>query len=65
MDDNGYVLKELKVLCEPDKLRGFSPLPLSIVIESWYWAYRMLSERHEVVKPNADKGNSFGQGEDG
>ncbi|MEM0146751.1 MAG: hypothetical protein QW837_07165 [Conexivisphaerales archaeon] len=54
----------MKVLCDPDKLRGFSDsLPLSIVIESsstWYWAYRMLSERHEVVKPDADKGNSFG-----
>ena len=58
VDDNGYVLKELKVLCEPDKLRGFSnslPLRSSIVIESsstWYWAYRMLSERHEVVLSN-------------
>ncbi|MEM3197580.1 MAG: hypothetical protein QXG99_07905 [Conexivisphaerales archaeon] len=55
------MLKELKMLCEPDKLRRFSDsLPLSIVIESWYWAYRMLSERHEiscVAKPNADKGH--------
>ncbi|MEM4092683.1 MAG: hypothetical protein QW837_06510 [Conexivisphaerales archaeon] len=61
MDDNGYALEELKMLYEPDKLRRFSDsLPLSIVIESWYWAYRMLSERHEiscVAKPNADKGH--------
>ncbi|MEM4093211.1 MAG: hypothetical protein QW837_09255 [Conexivisphaerales archaeon] len=50
---------------EPGKLRGFSDsLQLSIVIESWYWAYRMLSERHEVVKLDADKGHSFGQGEE-
>ncbi|MEM0097683.1 MAG: hypothetical protein QXT35_01930 [Conexivisphaerales archaeon] len=31
------------------------------MIESWYWRYRMLAERHGVVKPVADKGNSFGQ----
>ncbi|MEM0123388.1 MAG: hypothetical protein QXI38_02650 [Conexivisphaerales archaeon] len=46
-------------MCEPDKLRRFSDsLPFSRVIDSWYWAYRMLSERHEVVKPCADKSNS-------
>ncbi|MEM3631577.1 MAG: hypothetical protein QXY52_01855 [Conexivisphaerales archaeon] len=31
------------------------------MIESWYWRYRMLSERHEVVLPNLMQTNSFGQ----
>ncbi|MEM0123043.1 MAG: hypothetical protein QXI38_00890 [Conexivisphaerales archaeon] len=34
---------------------------MSIVIESWYWRYRMLSERHEVVLSNLMQTNSFGQ----
>ncbi|MEM3487859.1 MAG: hypothetical protein QW191_06305 [Conexivisphaerales archaeon] len=51
------MLKELKVLCEPDKIVFRITQVRSSGIEL-YWAYRMLSERHEVVKPIADKSNS-------
>ena len=53
MDENGTVLKS-----EPDSLRNFSdsiPLGSDIVIESsstWYWAYKILSERHNVTLLN-------------
>ena len=56
MDENGTVLKEVKIK-SADSLRNFSdsiPLGSDIVIKSsstWYWAYRILSERHNVIKP--------------
>lgn len=58
LDDEGNVLRETKVMCEPDKVREFSSsisIGSKVVIESsstWYWAYRMLSERHEVILSN-------------
>jgi len=58
MDENGTVLNEVKIKSEPDSLRNFSdsiPLGSDIVIESsstWYWAYRILSERHNVTLSN-------------
>jgi transposase len=58
MDDEGHVLKEVKLPAEPDELIKFSesiPANSDIVIESsstWYWAYRILSERHDVVLSN-------------
>ena len=58
MDENGTVLNKVKIKSEPDSLRNFSdsiPLGSDIVIESsstWYWAYRILSERHNVTLSN-------------
>jgi transposase len=58
MDENGKVLNEVKMKSEPDSLRDFSeslPEKSDVVIESsstWYWAYRALSERHNVVLSN-------------
>jgi len=55
MDENGTVLNEVKIKSEPDSLRDFSesiPFGSDIAIESsstWYWAYRILSERHNDV----------------
>jgi len=51
----GTVLREVKIRSEPDSLREFSysiPTGSEIVIKSsstWYWAYRILSERHRVI----------------
>ena len=58
MDENGNVLNEVKIKSEPDSLRDFSdsiPFGSDIAIESsstWYWAYRILSERHNVTLSN-------------
>jgi transposase len=58
MDDEGHVIKEVKIKSNPDELMNFSeslPANSDIVIESsstWYWAYRILSERHHVVLSN-------------
>jgi len=58
MDENGTVLNEVKMGAEPDSLKDFSdsmPVGSDIVIESsstWYWAYRVLSERHNVTLSN-------------
>ena len=57
MDENGTVLNEVKIK-SANSLRNFSysiPLGSDIVIESsstWYWAYRILSERHNVTLSN-------------
>ena len=58
MDENDSVLNEVKIKSEPDSLRNFSdsiPFGSDVVIESsstWYWAYRILSERHNVTLSN-------------
>ena len=58
MDEEGHVIKEVKIPADPDELMEFSeslPANSDIVIESsstWYWAYRILSERHHVVLSN-------------
>ncbi|MGC9211101.1 MAG: IS110 family transposase, partial [Nitrososphaeria archaeon] len=58
MDDEGHIIKEVKIKSNPDELMNFSeslPANSDIVIESsstWYWAYRILSERHHVVLSN-------------
>ena len=58
MDEYGTVLNEVKIKSEPDSLRNFSdsiPFGSDIAIESsstWYWAYRILSERHNVALSN-------------
>ena len=57
MDENGNVLKEVKIK-SANSLRNFSdsiPLGSYIVIEgssTWYWAYKILSERHNVTLSN-------------
>lgn len=57
MDENGKVLNEVKMKSEPG-MKDFSeslPEKSDVVIESsstWYWAYRVLSERHNVVLSN-------------
>ncbi|MGC8580525.1 MAG: IS110 family transposase, partial [bacterium] len=54
----GHIVKEVKIKSNPDELMNFSeslPANSDIVIESsstWYWAYRILSERHHVVLSN-------------
>ncbi len=58
MDENSNVLNEVKIKSEPDSLKNFLdsiPIGSYIVIESsstWYWAYRILSERHNVTLSN-------------
>jgi transposase len=57
MDENGNVLNEVKIK-SANSLRNCSdsiPLGSYIVIESsstWYWAYKILSERHNVTLSN-------------
>ncbi|MGC8614093.1 MAG: IS110 family transposase, partial [Conexivisphaera sp.] len=61
VDDDGNLLRETSGKCEPDELRRFSeslPTGSTVTIESsstWYWAYRVLSQRHEVVLSNPAK----------
>ncbi|MGC9178564.1 MAG: IS110 family transposase, partial [Conexivisphaera sp.] len=61
VDDDGNLLRETKGRCEPDELRRFSeslPKGSTVTIESsssWYWAYRVLSQRHNVVLSNPMK----------
>ncbi|MGC8614116.1 MAG: IS110 family transposase, partial [Conexivisphaera sp.] len=61
VDDDGNLLRETKGRCEPDELRRFSeslPKGSTVTIESsstWYWAYRVLSQRHDVVLSNPVK----------
>jgi transposase len=61
MDEEGKVLNEVKIKSEPDSLKNFSeslPAKSDVVIESsstCYWAYRVLSERHNVVLSNPMK----------
>jgi len=61
VDDDGNLLGETKGRCEPDELRRFSeslPKGSTVTMESsstWYWAYRVLSQRHNVVPSNPVK----------
>ncbi|MDG6909213.1 MAG: IS110 family transposase [Nitrososphaerota archaeon] len=58
MDIAGSVLRQGRVENTLDKMREFSesvPAKSSMVIESsstWYWAHRLLSERHDVMLSN-------------
>ncbi|MGC8593951.1 MAG: IS110 family transposase, partial [Nitrososphaeria archaeon] len=58
VDEKGDILREVKLPADPDELMNFSeslPVNSNVVIESsstWYWAYRILSERHHVVLSN-------------
>src|SRR2546422_2525332 len=58
MDIFGNVLRQGRVENTLDKMREFSeslPSSSSVVMESsstWYWAHRLLSERHNVTLSN-------------
>jgi len=58
IDEDGSIVREAKLPSDPEQLRNFSyslPSGSEIVMESsstWYWAYRILSERHKVVLSN-------------
>jgi len=60
MDDDGVLLDEGRMENDPDRLRAFSDSlsSASVVMESssaWYWVYRILSEKHEVILSNPAK----------
>ncbi|MDG6981444.1 MAG: IS110 family transposase, partial [Nitrososphaerota archaeon] len=58
MDIDGNLLKQGRIENGLDEMREFSeslPASTSMAIESsstWYWAYKLLSERHNVVLSN-------------
>lgn len=65
MDIGGRLLRQGKIENTLDKMREFSesiPSSSSMVIESsstWYWAHRLLSERHKVVLSNPVKNKAI------
>ena len=65
MDVAGNVLNQGRVQNVPDEMDAFSrslPEPSSIAIESsstWYWAHKLLSERHSVVLSNPMKNKAI------
>ena len=58
MDVGGKLLRQGRIENTLDKMREFSesvPAQSSMVIESsstWYWAHKLLSERHNVTLSN-------------
>ena len=65
MDITGSVLRQGRVKNSLEKMREFSesiPARSSLVIESsstWYWAHRLLSERHDVILSNPIKNKAI------
>ncbi len=65
MDIGGNLLKQGRIENTLDKMREFSesiPASSSMVIESsstWYWAHKLLSERHNVVLSNPIKNKAI------
>ena len=65
MDMAGNVMRQGRIENTLDKMREFSeslPSPSSMVVESsstWYWAHRLLSERHDVVLSNPIKNKAI------
>ena len=65
MDVAGNLLRQGRVENTLDKMREFSesiPAKSSLVIESsstWYWAHRLLSERHNVTLSNPIKNKAI------
>ncbi len=65
MDIGGRLLRQGRIENTLDKMREFSesiPASSSMVIESsstWYWAHRLLSERHNVVLSNPIKNKAI------
>lgn len=65
MDVEGDVLRHGRIENTLDNMRKFSeslPSSSSMVIESsstWYWAHRLLSERHDVVLSNPVKNKAI------
>jgi len=65
MDVAGNLLRQGRIENTLDKMREFSesiPAKSSLVIESsstWYWAHRLLSERHQVTLSNPIKNKAI------
>jgi transposase len=65
MDVGGNLLKQGRIENNSDEMNAFSqglPASSSIAIESsstWYWAHRLLSERHNVVLSNPVKNKAI------
>ncbi|MDG6991418.1 MAG: transposase, partial [Nitrososphaerota archaeon] len=65
MDVAGNLLRQGRIENTLDEMREFSeslPAQSSMVIESsstWYWAHRLLSERHDVVLSNPLKNKAI------
>jgi len=65
MDIGGNLLRQGRIENTLDKMREFSesiPARSSMVIESsstWYWAHRLLSERHDVLLSNPIKNKAI------
>jgi transposase len=65
MDVGGNLLKQGRIENTLDNMRKFSesvPAHSSMVIESsstWYWAHRLLSERHDVLLSNPIKNKAI------
>ena len=60
MDDDGVLLDEGRMENDPKRLRAFSDSlsNASVVMESsstWYWVYRIFSEKHKVILSNPAK----------
>jgi len=65
MDVGGNLLKQGRIENNLEEMKGFSeslPSESSIVIESsstWYWAHRLLSQRHKVTLSNPIKNKAI------
>jgi transposase len=65
MDVAGNLLRQGRIENDLEKMREFSesiPAKSSLVIESsstWYWAHRLLSERHQVTLSNPIKNKAI------
>jgi len=65
MDVTGRLLKQGRVENTLERMRKFSetlPEQSSVVMESsstWYWAHRLLSERHKVLLSNPAKNKAI------
>jgi len=65
MDVAGNLLRQGRIENDLDKMREFSesiPARSSLVIESsstWYWAHRLLSQRHDVTLSNPIKNKAI------
>jgi transposase len=65
MDVTGRLLKQSRVENTLEQMRKFSeslPAQSSVVMESsstWYWAHRLLSERHKVLLSNPAKNKAI------
>ena len=65
MDVTGNILRQGRIENDLEKMRAFSesiPAESSLVIESsstWYWAHRLLSERHHVTLSNPIKNKAI------